>query len=236
MAHKLTLAEQVQLMLQKAETATPAEAEMLTKRAEKLMVQHGLSDAMIAAASPEAQKEKIIEYRMPFTDTYSVARAEMVTAIAAAFGTLRTLRSVYNRNHFAYIVGHESDVQRAVTLIESLMIQADRACRDWWNREGKQQAYWMTAREQLKARRQFYYSFGYAVAKRIRETVVTVTEEEAIPGAALVLVDRKGLVDGYVDEKYHGKSRSHVRGSNLGMGAGWQAGQQATINRSIQSK
>lgn len=235
MAQSLSIMEQIQIMLAKAETTTPAEAEMITKRAERLMVRHGLTEAMLAAASPEAKKEAIVQKTRTYSDTYGVARKTMVNYITQAFGTLAALQASYGKNHTAYVVGHESDVDNALILIDSLMVQADRALKEWWAREGKELQLALGTQGAWKARRQFYLSFAGAVARRIRETTKSVVSEESAPGAALALVDRGQVVKDYVDSRYR-VSAAKGRGfqtNYAGAAAGRAAGERAVINRSI---
>jgi hypothetical protein len=232
MAPSLSVAEQVQLMLAKAESTTPAEAEMIMARAEKLMIRHGLSEAMIAAASPEAQKEEIVSQWVHFTGVYADAHSVAGVRIAEAFGTMRGLISGKGTSRSTCVVGHESDVERAVTLINSLTVQAVIAEKAWrQSEEGKATLYWLSRQATWKARRQFFVAFGNGAASRIREET-RVAVAETGPGNALVLVDRKTLVEAEMPNMFGklGRSRSFESGSRAASAAGHAAGRNANIN------
>jgi hypothetical protein len=226
------VAEQVQLMLAKAESTTPAEAEMIMARAEKLMIRHGLSEAMIAAATPEAQKEKIVSRWVRFEGTYSDAYSVLGVRVAEAFGTMKGLVSGSVPHRSTIIVGHESDVERAAMLIESLVIQSIVAQKEWTkSAEGQAALYWLSANDRWKARRQFLISFGNGAASRIREETKVAVAETG-PGNALVLVDRKTLVEAEMPNLFGklGRARGFESGSRAASAAGHAAGRNANIN------
>ena len=218
MAEKLSVMEQVALMLEKAKTTTPGEAEMLTARAEKLMIRHGLTEAMLEAASPTVKDEPIVKRTIRFHNTFAAALVNL-GMVAEAFGTMRALQSGTKNTYVLWIVGHESDADRVVPLIVSLEEQAHRAMRDWWKREGKERCYWMTTQQQWMARRQFYNSFAAGVASRVREELQEVKSERT--GSDLVLVGRLQRVNDSLGKT--GQARAK-KSSAVGQSAGWEAG------------
>lgn len=231
MADKLSVVEQVALMLEKARTATPAEAEMLTARAEKLLIRHGLTEAMLAAASPKAKAEKIVTRYFHFDGVFSEALSDAMARVAEAFGTMRGMKSGYKKRWSTVVVGHESDVNRLEDLFRSLEAQAHVAQKAWWKAEGKYNMAGYSNAEQWRARRQFYYSFGTGVASRIKESTRQATAETT--GSALVLVGRKERVDEWIDENMRvGRSRNRL-GAAYGSGAGYHAGRNAATGGSI---
>lgn len=241
MSKTTPILEQIALMLAKAESTTPAEAEMITKRAEKLMVRHGIDEAMLQASKTgkAAKTEDIVEKRVTFkSGSYGPAYIRLAQSVASGLGAVRMLQASYRGSYTAYLIGHESDVDAAIMLIDSLKVQADSAMASWWANTGKYELEWGGRQEQWKARRQFIISFGYAVQTRLietrRQTVKEMEAETGATGTDLVLVSRKELVDARVGQMYPklGKARG-IDGSSAGRAAGNAAGQRANLGKSI---
>ena len=238
MAAKMSILEQVALMLKKAETTTPEEAEMITRRAEKLMLKHGLDEAMIAAAGAKAQREAIVEERITFTSgSYSDAHLSIGYSVVRGFGTLRALQSTYGKTRTLYVIGFESDVRSAVMLINSLKEQSEQAMTAWWIKAGRDETAYLGRQGQWKARREFFYAFGTAVFKRLRETTQEVLDEAGGKGTDLVLVSRGEAVQEHINSTYNvGKARGGNRDySSHGRSAGYEAGTKAHFGKSIGS-
>jgi len=236
MAHKLSILEQINIMLRKAETSTPAEAEMIMKRAEKLMLRHGLDEAMIAQASPGAKKEEIIVVRVFCgSASYGTAWQNLGHSIGRGMGTLRTLQDGGSgAESRVWFIGFESDVRRAVQLFETLKIQAEHALRVWWKAEGREQTKWDGRQYQWAARRQFLVSFGLGAGVRLEESRQEVVRESESTGAELVLVSRKEMVNEEMARKFPklGRARETL-GSHVGRAAGFAAGRNAATGGQI---
>jgi hypothetical protein len=243
MAKTTPILEQIAQMLAKAESTTPAEAEMITKRAEKLMIRHGIDEAMLQASKTgkAAKTEDIVEKRTTFVSgSYGAAYIMLAQSVVTGLGSLRLIQSHYRANYTAHIIGHESDVDAAIMLIDSLRVQADSAMASWWATTGKYELEWGGRQEQWKARRQFILSFGYAVQRRLiearRTTIKEMEAETGATGTELVLVSRKELVDAKVTQMYPKLSRGRgIDGSAAGRAAGAAAGARANLGKSIGS-
>lgn len=212
-------------LLAKAESTTPEEAEALTEAAEKLMVRHGISQAMIdARRAKDREPEQVVTAEVKFTGTYAIGLWSLGRFVVDAFGTMRT----YQRRNTAYrklmIVGFESDVSQAKLLVESLHLQAVVAMRAWWKCSSER--HWMSPHEGMMARRQFLISFGAGAAERIKSMQASqVAAQEDPNSTALVLRDRRQQVEDQTEAlfKNMGKGRS-FKGSWFGSEEGRAAG------------
>lgn len=227
-------ASKIASLLAKAEdpAATPAEAESYTAKAEGLMVRWGISDAQVDEKRRKGKKagEKVIEHTFVIKGSWARGLMYLAFAVSRGLGTVRALKSAVRGSTMdqrIYFIGFESDVARAITLYESLALQALAARDVWWN--GWDRRRQLSANERFLAKRQFLASFAQTVEERLTATRAGV-EAEVEPGTALVLVDRGEKVDAWLAEKYpklgNGKAS---RGSFHGSREGREAGQRANL-------
>ena len=220
-------------LLAKAESTTPEEAEALTAAAEKMMAKYMIDQATIDArrAKKGEATEKIVQKQMFFTGAYRGELLHLATSVVNSLGTLRVLQSTTWENgkkFVAYIIGHESDVEQAITLITSLELQAAVAVRAWW-KEHKAEYADLNSYEQEKGRRGFVHGFGSGAGTRIWESRNQIVAE-ATKGTELVLVDRKTKVNTCVEEQYSNLRSSRGRGATAHGAAnheGYKAGKNA---------
>lgn len=220
--------ELIARLLAKAESTTPHEAEALTQHAERLMVKYAIDQAVIDARRAKEGKshEAIIEVKVPFEGTYRDALMEMGNCAILALGQMRTLQSRVGNRTLLWIIGFEGDVKQAETLVRSLHVQALLAQKQWW-RENAPAYRFGSDWDRRKARQDFIIGFGYGVYGRISENRLT-TIEEAGNGTELVLLDRKALVDQFVDDMDIRKAREGNRKTDgRAANAGAQAGRKA---------
>jgi len=237
MSEKIT--ERIALLLNKAESTTPEEAEALTAAAEKLMLKYGIEQAKISAKRAQAGQpdEKIVTETITFNGAYRLEYMRMGAAVCASLGALRNMQNPYkNKSVTLYIIGYESDVKQAKTLIESLVIQSMVAVRTWW-RDHKAEHSFKSSYDQEATRRSFVHGFGLGAAKRIRENKNQVVQE-AGTGTELVLVSRDNAVQAAFNAMSSSKSRSRGgKGSSSALGDGIQAGRNAnTGEKSINNR
>lgn len=217
-------------LLAKAESTTPEEAEALTQAAEKLMVKYMIDQATVDArrAKKGQESEKIVEERLDFTGAYRGEMINLSSAVVHGLGTLRAMQYTGGRGKvFSFwLIGFESDVQQAKTLIQSLQLQAAVAVRTWWKANKEDYAY-ETAYDQEKARRSFVHGFGTGAGARIRESRQTVVQESGA-GTELVLVGRKAKVDEYMSGVATRKARARTAtATGSARSQGVKAGMQA---------
>lgn len=222
--------ELIAQLLAKAESTTPEEAEALTEHAERLMVKYGIEQARIDEKRAKAGQasEKIIEERLDFTGAYRGEMIHLGASVINGLGGLRAMQYTGGKGKVfsLWIIGFESDVAQAKTLILSLQVQSMVAVRNWW--KGHREEYALkSSYDQEKARRSFVHGFGTGAGSRIRDSRVKIVEETA-KSTALVLVSRDARVQEYMDSKSTRKSRARTAtASGLARGQGIAAGLQA---------
>jgi hypothetical protein len=215
--------ERVALLLAKAGSTTPEEAEALTAHAERLMLRHGLEHASVEAASGAHRPEEIVEKWLPFTGVYARAMVQLGNAVAAAYGTVRSYR-VDRRgtsDSTLVLVGHDSDVRHVETLVTSLVLQSRVALDRWWR--GLRASGVLDhagGGERTALRRDYLVGFGEGAAARLARTRrdVHAEAEAAAPGSTVAVVDRRAAVDAFMD------GLSLRRGRAMRIGAGFGSG------------
>jgi hypothetical protein len=218
----------IALMLKKAETTTPEEAELLMAQAEKLMLKFDIQN--ITAESADKKAEKIITARMDFEGIFAKAYVLMGFSIANGLGSLKCVQSHYKNTHrILHIVGYESDVERAKTLIQSLQVQAVMALGKFT----KNIPSWYTGSDKFNARRSFIIGFGDEAGIRIANTRRTVIEEEetSTPGTEIVLVNRAARVEDAFDELFSDLRQGRAIKVTVGYRDGRNAGASANIGQ-----
>lgn len=222
-------------LLNKAEdeAATPEEAEAATAMAERLMVKYSITRAQ--AASRMAQKEdleEIVSVEIRFKGEYRDSYVAMGNCVVNALGDLRCYTHGGDANSFRrvgkplFIVGFQSDVDQAKTLIESLQLQSATAMGTWWK---VNKVMYSTQSQKLRARREFVSSFGYGAGERIRKARASAMDEaeREAPGTALAVRNRSDQVDAHIA----GLGLSHGRASRRkGDGSARMAGTAAGRN------
>lgn len=228
-AGKLTTEERIQALLRKAETTTPEEAELLTAKAEQLMLKYGIDRALLNSRST-GEKERIELVKIPLKGIYAKAYMDMMYSIAMAYGNVRAFFTPVKQSDITLtIVGFESDVSQLKVLLASLQLQAVVALNTWVKSVDMSD---YTAMEKFKARRTFIKSFGEGAASRIRKTRASAVKEaeSSTPGTEVVLRDRATAVDEFMDANFTlGKSRGRREksGGYAASSAGYEAGQNA---------
>lgn len=227
-AQKLTTEERIAALLKKAETTTPGEAELLTAKAEELMLKYGIDRALLNSRST-GEKERIEKLQIPLKGIYAKAYMDMMYSIAMAYGSVAAYYTPWKATDITItVVGFESDVAQLKVLLASLQLQVIVALSAWV-KSTDMSAY--TSMERFKARRQFIKSFGKGAATRIRNARASAVKdaESTTPGAELVLRDRALAVKEFMNANVNLKSsKSREKpGSYAASSAGYQAGQNA---------
>jgi len=234
--------QKILALLAKAEgTDNEHERDAFTKKAQALMLKHGVDEAVArarAAAKGEQVTEQIITLVVPMKTRY--ARGLMSVGFAVT-QTMPGLRGYKTQKHnseegFLYVVGFETDVKHAVQLIESLKMQAMAASVRWaksqaGQEEIKMQAAWTgktIARETWKGRRNFITYFASGVRERIQEVWGEV-KRDAGASTEVAIRDRQSQVDAWLDSKVKLVQTKGHRSSQSGAAAGRAAGRQADV-------
>ena len=240
-----SMIDKITKLLSKAERCGPAEAEAFTAKATALMTRWAIDEAVIQARRGALNiKDEVISKSYGVRGTYWKQHRELGFSIGNAFQFKLLQQNWSHRGsdehgRFTWI-GFESDISKAELLYTSLLIQAQRAQRQFANEWRAQYADIMPQAEGFKARRSFLIGFasevGYRLAEQRRQATVEAQaasdvhdaeHDESSTSVALVLMSRQDRVREYYDEKY-GKLKAG-RGSSIDMGrtGGHAAGRRA---------
>lgn len=229
-------AHKIRALLDKAEaTSFPAEAEALTAKATALMASWQITEAMLAAGRPPADRGTITTIDVELGKGHYVNARLSLLASAASFAQCRVLTSTGWNGRVGQVIGHAADVARAEMLYTSLLVQATAAAT----------AAPVDARSGLSTtswRRNFLLGFARTTNDRLCEaTEAAVAEAEARAAAtnvahefvgqvagssvALVLAERVDEVDAWIRAE-HGRVGT-ARPARASSAAGWTQGRAA---------
>jgi len=197
------LKEKIQLMLNKAEnTPYPAEAQTFQEHAERLMVRYGITAAQLDAEAGKGSKseEKIVEVKFTFKGSFRKQEFAGFGQICYWWPGITLLKQINGNVIHGFIIGHESDVESVVRLLNSLLIQVGSARTNWWKSVRDEKAY-MSQSEKYLERRTYTLAWMRTVARRFKDLFAEETAA-AGTGTDLVLVNRQDKVNDWVGEQY----------------------------------
>lgn len=234
-SEKLTkLKEKIQLMMNKAEnTPYPAEAQAFQEHAERLMVRYGITAAQLdAEASRSSQKqESIVEKKMVFKGSYRKQEFQGLAQIGHVWPGITILKQIDGNSINGFVIGHESDVESVISMMNSLLIQVNVARLSWW-KTVKDTKDWIPSEAYLE-RRTYTLAWMRAVANRFK-SLFQEESVEAGTGTDLVLASRQDQVNDWVGEKYPSLRESRGRlhtGSSESVRAGAAGGARADLGQ-----
>lgn len=223
--------EVIRKLLAKAErAATPDEADAYNTKAADLMARHGVDAAMVAAAGGDT-RDVIGSRRIAMTDPYSTEKATLAGGVARAMGCRVVRHPGNNRGQTAAVtvMGFETDLRRVELTFTSLLLQATRSVV-------RQRPSGWSGESTTTFRRTWLVGFSSEVHRRLvaaEQGAVQQHDAQAAtgkPSAALVLADRRSLVEQAYDERYgHLRSSRPRRLSGSGYAAGTEAGRRADV-------
>jgi hypothetical protein len=227
----------IRALLAKAEsTEYPEEAEAFTAKAQQMMAQHSIDEALLAAGAPS--KHAPAALRIGVDNPYEGPKAMLLDAVADA----NRCRVVWAKEFgFCTIIGFDSDLDAVELLYTSLLVQGTSAMSRAGSRRHQNGA------PRTKAFRQ---SFLVAYAARIRERLAAATAQATSDAAAgrhlredgtaeqlapderllPVLAAREKAVDDTVGKMFPKLVSQRVRVSD---GEGWAAGRAAADRASL---
>lgn len=221
------IADRIAKLLAKAESSThKAERDAFNAKAEELMLRYGIEQAELESQG-KAEVEEIVRERLQYKGDYAIVMGIFVNSIALALGSLKVLQSKWRNQNSVYVIGHKTDVEHCLALVNSLQVQAQTEVRRWW-RSAPERNY-LTPWEGYLERRGYLEGFASGAADRIRKERRDV-RQTASKGAELVLVSKEQRVDAWFAEQYPklGKATTH-RSGHEGRLNGFRKGQQADV-------
>lgn len=222
--------EKIRKLLRLAErAATPGEAEAATRAAERLMTKWGIEQAMLGDTA-EKQEAIVTKYTAPFPKAFIKPRGAIANGVVIGMGNMKAWLSGFDNS--MGVMGFESDVDRALAYIPSILLQADHALNHWWRSYDYRTI--LSAAEAKRAKRNFLFAFGSEVRRRLEEMrreEVVVSDETATKSTALVLADRGALVEQEFQATMAAGMRQGraVKGSRHGLSEGRAAGARARL-------
>jgi hypothetical protein len=215
------------LLEKAASTPFEAEAEAAMSKAFQMMARHHVDVAVLEARREAQDPSRIVEERVELgRGPYVNGRLSLLVNVSTAV-SVRCLTSVDTSGRLGHLIGHRSDVARAILLYTSLHAHAAArmaASAPRPRARGRQPASSVT-----RFRRSFLFGFAAKVGERLDEA--TGAARAAGPtSTALVLADRTARVDAWVERTY-GRLGTHRA---VGVGAaGWTAGAEAAADADL---
>nr|WP_308191868.1 DUF2786 domain-containing protein [Kitasatospora humi] len=231
----------IRALLAKAEsTEYPQEAEALTAKAQQLMAQHSIDEALLAVGRPDAAAAPGA-LRIGVENPYEGPKAMLLDAVAAA----NRCRVVWAKEFsFCTVIGFDPDLDAVELLYTSLLVQATAAMQQAGSRQHLDGA---------SRTRAFRQSFLVSYAARIRERLTEATErttreaaagrhlnddgtaEQRLPDTRLLpaLAAREEQVDSATERMFPKLTSQRVRVSD---GEGWAAGRAAADRAALQPR
>jgi hypothetical protein len=214
------------LLDQAESTPFPSEAEAFSAKAAALMARHHIDTAMVDRSRRGRHAGGIVEDDIELgRGQYVRARLALLGAVADAFGC-RLLTSSRPDGRVGNVIGHRDDVDVVTLLYTSLLLQATRAATAEQVPRGH---------AGVTFRRGFLLGFAERVGARleaqVRRAAATTDPGEGSTSVALVLADRRGVVDDWVGEQYGrlGRLGRAAPVSAAGVDLGAAAGERADI-------
>ncbi|MGA4842096.1 DUF2786 domain-containing protein [Streptomyces sp. G45] len=217
----------IRALLAKAEATNFAEeAESLTAKAAQLMAKYGIEEAMLNDG--RADRDAPTDRKITITNPWAMERVRLINRIAKAMSCelIHLGRNGNGPSREVHVFGYESDIQRAELLYSSLLLQMESSLARQVVPFGESPRAW---------RRSWLLGYISRVGTRVEEAERRARNDAAHEtsaggrSAALVLADRKALVERNYRSAYPRtrSGRTTMRGS--GYGDGWAAGGRADI-------
>lgn len=207
--------DRIAKLLAKAErTDNEHEAKMFSAAAEAMMVRYALDEAAVEAAKraagEESKPDPIEKREVTFEGGNAITESAFRGVIVEAFGlrAIHVSRWKNGRKDNAYrvltVIGHASDIGRAMTIAESLRQQATTAMGHWEATDATMGMLSLAGKGQTvrSYRRSYLLAFASEAAQRITDNRRKAEAEVSGTGTALVLADRSAAVHAAVAEAF----------------------------------
>jgi len=234
------MAQKIKSLLTKAERSDfPEEAEAFSAKAAELMAKHAIDQAQVMA--DEGKQFVDIEHRRYTVGSpYSADRMYLVAQVAEALGGSayffkqprdgsKTRTNSKDHNTYAALVGFSSDLDSIESMLESLNKQMERARARAVSREN----FWGMGDKKVW-NSTFIRTYAFRIGDRLKEAYEAELAV-ATGGAAIVLRDKRQLIEQELQERKIGKSGKSSRQYNSrGAAAGRTAADSAVLRQGIE--
>ncbi|MGW1801411.1 DUF2786 domain-containing protein [Streptomyces sp. NPDC001984] len=227
----------IRALLTKAEsTEFPEEAEALTAKAQQLMSEHSISEALLAARG--GRRDTPAGIRVGVENPYEQPKAILLEVVAQA----NRCRSVWSKNlGFATVIGFEADLDSVELLYTSLLVQVAAALQA----EGGRTHVGGGSRTR-SFRQSFLTSYATRIGERLTEATAQATDAavaaSGVPGASAragagapgvlpVLAARHRAVEEETERIF--PQISYSRSSGISDWEGWTSGRAAADRASL---
>jgi hypothetical protein len=237
MAEKLDVEGRIAHFLRVSEDAgaTQAERDTAGREAERLLAKHAIDRLTLDVEGVRrAVREPIERATVLVPGGRGTVALDVVLGLIAVAGSLGLVAHYRDRRTVIpgldgpgakpyvelVVTGFRSDLTLAVPLLQSLQTQAVLAVRSWWRGDRRHRL--LPRWDALLARCDFARAFGQGAADRLR-----TSRDAAIDGTgtALVVAEREALVQDWVQQHVHARSRTDRRSfSGYGRAPGYAAG------------
>ena len=207
--------DKIRKLLAKAESTThPEEARAFTEKAQELITQWSIDEAMLAVGrnaggGTPSTSRTIIDY-----SPYQGPKEALLSVVAAANRCRVVFTKTYDRTRvtksgryqqvsLATLIGFPSDLQATEVLYTSLLLQSEREFQQPSVQAAMFEETWHPG-HRIRWRNAYVLGYTQQISKRLHEAKKATEQkaETATPGTALVLVDRGKLVDARTQEMF----------------------------------
>jgi hypothetical protein len=182
-------ADKITKLLAKAESTTPEEAELLVAKAQELMMQYAITQAMIDEARG-IDTDEIGQVDIYFVGIFQRSTMQIgftlvnnnsckcVYTNSEYYSPHEIDGKVYKQWHKITVTGFQSDLDRVQLLNASLQLQCSRAMQAWWKAEdrtvscrtcGRRHSTWWSKAEAFKQRSSFIMGFAAALSTKLHD-------------------------------------------------------------------
>lgn len=216
-------------------TQYPEEAETFSAAAEDLMLTYGIAAAATDINSAPSAREGIVRVeRQVSTGRWGGVEFHFALQVAGhGLGNVKVIQHSKKRGRtvtqrLIWFYGFESDVQNAVDLFESLLLQGRAAMTVWEaSSEGRAVLRLLSPAGIFGARKSYLLRFAMGARARIAANKRRILKE-APPSSAVAVVSRQDLVAQHVTAELGKLGRTRYSVGNRAAGdAGFRAGQNA---------
>lgn len=225
--------DKIAALLRKAEsTDSPEEAQLFTAKAEELMIKYSIDSIREEVQADSFSEINVHSFKLQITEVFARALVtNLHNGVVQALGTCRLLWNPVEGTKAFLIIGADRDVELAMKLIESLMMQALEAMKRWYTLEVIPTRGKLPRAEERVAKRQFLISFSTAAVSRLRQKL----SDSQGTSTELVLAGQGERVEAFMESTLNirkGRTRPQ-RSSLLGREEGRAAGMRADLGNQL---